>query len=102
MIEISIRGKGKRRQSSKATALRRIKDGREYFIRRGGAWYRENAAGYTQDLLEAGVYSASVARSHLSAEGVTVVPLDSMRDEIWKKMQATLERAAKLSALALR
>lgn len=77
----------------------RVKDGLHY-LRRHGGWFRPEAAGYTDDIAQAGVYTADVARNYMQAEGVTAVPVSSMRGAIWKEMQECLARAAKLSELA--
>lgn len=76
----------------------RVKKG-EFFIRRHGGWFRPGAHGYTDDIAQAGTFSAEDARSYMQAEGVTAVPVKSMRGEIWRQVGEAIARAAHLSAL---
>lgn len=78
---------------------RGVKDGREYFLRRHGGWFRPEAHGYTDDVSHAGVYSARDARSYMQAEGVTAVAVAAMKSEIFREMDNAIVRASKLSAL---
>lgn len=50
-----------------------------YLIKRRGMWYRPNALGYTSDIVNAGLFDLSEAKSHFKTEGVSVHPLSKMR-----------------------
>jgi hypothetical protein len=78
-----------------------VRDGLHY-LRRHGSWFRPDAAGYTDDIGEAGTYTADVARNYMQAEGVTAVTVKSMRNDLWKEVQAALARASRLAEIALR
>lgn len=81
-IMASTKVGGKRRQTSIAAQKRRVKDGQWYLIRRHGAYFRPGAHGYTVHLAAAGIFDAAKARSYLDVEGVSVVPLVSVRAKI--------------------
>ena len=53
-----------------------------YLVKKNGAWYRPNAAGYTKDLAKAGVFDHKEAVSHSRAQGVTIHGWDEIRTEI--------------------
>lgn len=74
-----------------------VKEGREYFLRRHGGWFRPMAHGYTDDVAHAGTYTAEEARGYMSAEGVTAVWVRSMKPEIMKQLDDAIVRASKLS-----
>ena len=84
------------------TAPSRIVAGKRYFIRKSDAWYREGAHGYTTDLSHAGIFNAKDAAGHIDhCPGVSAVPVDSMKAELWKEVQSLLARAAKISELVV-
>ena len=76
---IIVKGRGMTRARSLGAAGRRVKDGDLYLIRRGGYWFRPKAQGYTDDLADAGMFLGKDARGYLSAEGVSLTPLSSMK-----------------------
>lgn len=76
-----------------------VKDGREYFLRRHGGWFRPKAQGYTDDIALAGTFSAEDTRGYMNAEGVTAVHVQTMKGEIWKQVGDAIARAASLSTL---
>lgn len=79
--------------------VRGVKDGREYFLRRHGGWFRPEAHGYTDDVSHAGVYSAEETRGYMQAEGVTAVWVRSMKPVLLIEMDNAIIRASKLSAM---
>lgn len=52
-----------------------------FVIRRHGAFFRPDAAGYTTHIGSAGFYTEAEARKYLDAEGVSVHPLSEFRDQ---------------------
>ncbi len=62
-----------------------------HFIRRHGAWFRPDAAGYSSSLAGAGVYPKAEAEKYLQADGVTIHPAETCRDEI-ERILAGAER----------
>jgi hypothetical protein len=76
-----------------------VKDGREYFLRRHGGWFRPAAHGYTDDISHAGLFSALDARGYMQAEGVTAVRADLMKLEILHEMDSAIARASNLSVM---
>ena len=98
-ITIIAKGRGKTFFRSVEACKRRVHDGHEYFIRRHGGWFRPQAHGYTNDLAEAGVFMGSDAKGYLSAEGVSLIPVASMVDTIWKASRDHIQKAANLSKL---
>lgn len=92
-IRASTKVTGKRREASVAAAKRKVKDGAIYLIRRHGAYFREGAHGYTNELAAAGMFSGADARRYLEVEGLSVVPLASLRRKIAAEAQ-TMEGAA--------
>jgi len=53
-----------------------------WVIRRHGAFFRPDAAGYTHHIAAAGFYTETEARKYLDAEGVSIRPLSHYRTEI--------------------
>lgn len=79
-------------------ARRRVHPGL-YLISRHGMWFRPKAEGYTSRLSEAGVFGDDDARDYLCVEGLSVVPLDSLRERIEAEIN-TMDRAmVRLAAL---
>ena len=78
-IKASIRVTGARRIASIEAAKRKVKDGQFYFIRRHGGYFRAGAHGYCHEVAGAGIFTAETARKYLDVEGLSVVPLKSMR-----------------------
>lgn len=76
----------------------KVKPGRHY-LRRNGGWFREHAKGYTNDISEAGTFDAEVAKSHMMAEGVRAVRVEDMANRVYKEMQESLAKTAKLAGL---
>lgn len=72
-----------------------------HFLRRNGGWFRPKAQGYTDDIAQAGIFTTAEVMDYMKAEGVTAVPVASMKQDIWKQVRESLERAAKLSELAI-
>ena len=100
-IYVNAKLRGKNLARSRAACIKRIADGKEYFLQRRGAWFRSGARGYTDDISRAGKFDAKTARSYLnSVEGMTVIPVSSMRDDLWKEMRSLLARAAALAQMA--
>lgn len=98
---IRAKGKGKTYRRSLEAARKRILDDAEYFIRKGGYWYRPHACGYTASIAEAGVFPGIQARGHLHDE-ITIVPVRDMVDEIERAFSATFEDFYRLSELRRR
>lgn len=53
-----------------------------HFIRRHGAFFRPGAAGYTENIAAAGIYSKEEAQRYLSADGVSIHPISEFGREI--------------------
>lgn len=96
---ITAHGRGKVRVKSLAAAERRVQDGEQYFIKREGAWFRPGAHGYTMELSEAGLFAGKTAKHFLSAEGVSLVPVQLMMVRIRKQVGEHLGAAARLSEM---
>lgn len=102
-FEIAAKGRGKTFAKSVDAAKKRVHASHDYFIKRGSrGWFRSSARGYTDDIAEAAVFLGSDARGYLSAEGVALVPVSEMRDEIWRQVREALGRSAKLAAMVER
>lgn len=69
-----------------------------YLIWRHGAFFRPNARGYTTDFSAAGIYSGVEARRYLDVEGLTVVPVESMKADVEAEIASLDERASRLRA----
>ena len=65
-----------------------------HFIRRHGAFFRPNKAGYCTEIAGAGIYSAKEACAYLDVEGLTIHPVRAYASEI----AAVLEGAERLRA----
>lgn len=70
-----------------------------YLIKRHGLWFRPEANGYTSNLSEAGVFGTDDARDYLCVEGLSVVPLDSLRKRIEMEMNSLDRERMGLEAL---
>ena len=79
-------------------AMKRIKSGR-YLLRRHGGWFRPNAAGYTRDVAEAGIYTDQDARGYIDVEGLSAVPLESVLGMIDNQIKGAEQRLSALRAL---
>lgn len=98
-IQASTKLRGKSRWRSVEAAKRRVKDDETYLISRHGSWWRPDARGYTYELAEAGLYDGATARGYLAVEGLSVVPLKSLR----KRLIAELDEASsRISLLRLK
>ena len=64
----------------------------QFVIRRHGAFFRPNAAGYTNHVIAAGFYTADEAKPYRDVEGVTIEPLSRYREEA----QETIARAQRV------
>lgn len=96
---ITTHGRGQALARSRAAAERRVKDEVQYFIKRDGAWFRPEAHGYTADIAEAGIFSGSDARGYLSAEGVVLVPIQTMKANIRRQVREHLAKATRLTEI---
>lgn len=88
MATIFTKGKGKAWARSVEAAKKRVKDDELYLISRHGGLFRPEAAGYTREVADAGVFTGKDARGYLAAEGVSLIPINDMRD----RMQAELDQ----------
>jgi hypothetical protein len=93
-IKASTKVHGTRRNASVEAARRRVRDGELYLIRRHGGFFRPGAHGYTIHLAAAGLFDAKVARSYLSVDGLSVVPVGS----VVKRAQIELSEAEAIAA----
>lgn len=98
MQQIMAKGRGKTFWRSVVAARRKVKDGEEYLIRRHNAWFRPNAQGYTCEYHDAGVFDAATARGYLDVEGLSVVPLKTVRRSIQAALNELEKQAAALRA----
>src|SRR3546814_15511361 len=57
---------------------------KDHFILRHGLYFRPNAAGYTNEISQAGLYSERETKRFLSAQGVTVQSIRESGDQIDK------------------
>lgn len=96
---IIAKGRGKTFFRSLAACQKRVQADSEYFIRRHGGWFRPGAHGYTNELAEAGVFAGADAKGYLQAEGVSLIPVASMLDTIWKQSREHITKAARLAKL---
>lgn len=69
-----------------------------YLIRRHGAFFRPDAAGYTTEIAAAGLYSREEAEKYLDAEGVTIHPLGEYAAHI-ERLAPFAERLLELRAM---
>ena len=79
VIKTSDKATGARRAASIEAAKRKVCDDQFYFIRRHGAFFRPGAHGYCDDIAGAGVFDGTTARNYLDVEGLSLLPLRSMR-----------------------
>lgn len=96
---ITTHGRGKALARSRSAADKKVKDDVLYFIKRDGAWFRPEAHGYTGDIAEAGIFPGSDARGYLSAEGVALVPVQTMKANIRKQVREHLAKATRLAEI---
>lgn len=95
-IMASTKVTGARRLASIAAAQRKVRDGQLYLLRRHGGFFRPDAHGYTMKLADAGLYTAERARQYLDVEGLSVVPLTSVRGRLEQEAEAAERDAAAL------
>ena len=81
-------------------ARKRVQDGEVYLISRHGGWFRPGAHGYCSSFSEAGVFDAATARGYLDVEGLSVVPISSLRGDVAAEMTALNSKLASLRAMA--
>ena len=70
-----------------------------YLVKRGGAWFRPNARGYTTEISAAGHYTKADAESYLYAEGVTIHPASEVVDQIKSRRDTIAACLARAEAL---
>lgn len=74
----------------------------DWVVRKGGYFYRPNAAGYTSDILQAGFYDERSAKAHAhDCEGVTAHPVSEFStiiDASIADTQKYLDRLKKVRA----
>lgn len=99
-IRASTKVTGQRRVASIEAAKRKVKDGAIYLISRHGAYFRPGAHGYTTELAAAGIFSGDDARRYLEVEGLSLVPLKSLRRKIAAEADLMESAAAALRRLA--
>lgn len=101
MIQIaaSTKVRGRRWAASVEAAKRKVKDDEQYLIRRHGAYFRPDAHGYTDHLAAAGTFAGADARRYLDVEGLSVVPLRSMRETISTQIAEAEYAAVRLKEL---
>jgi len=92
-------GRGKVRMKSLAAAEKQVNENGEYFIKREGAWFRPGAHGYTMELADAGVFAGKDASGYLTAEGVSLVPVEMMVSRGRKELRDLVGKAARLSGI---
>src|SRR3546814_15156372 len=71
---------------------------KDHFILRHGLYFRPNAAGYTNEISQAGLYSERETKRFLSAEGVTVQSISESGDQIDKDIDRLKTEADRLHA----
>ena len=81
-----------------SVARKRVTPG-TYLIRRHGLWFRAEANGYSPNLSEAGTFDAAAARDYLCVEGLSVVPIGSLRGKIEMEISGLQERIVALGGL---
>lgn len=85
-------------RESAAVARKRIKDGL-YMIRRHGGWFRPQAQGYTRDLSDAGVFNAAECRRFIDVDGLSVVPIGTIADQVATEIADTERKLSDLRKL---
>ena len=68
-----------------------------FVIRRGGAFFRPNAEGYTNHVIAAGYYTRDEADKYRNVEGVTIVPLSHYQAEAERTIAAAFQLLEALS-----
>ncbi len=101
VIKTSDKATGARRTASIEAAKRRVRDDQFYFIRRHGSFFRPGAHGYCDDVAGAGVFDGATARRYLDVEGLSLLPLRSMR-RVLKNHIATMSEAVAAMQTMLR
>lgn len=99
MKEITAKGKGKSWHRNLVLAKKRVRDCDLYFIRRGGAWFRPEAHGYTGDLSAAGTFVGANAKGYLSADGVGLVAARDLLPMLTKQMRDHIAAAQSLNSV---
>src|SRR6185312_6918413 len=82
-----------------AEARSKVVDGELYFISRHGGYFRPHAQGYTSILAHASLFTAPVARAYLDVEGLSVIPLSSVRDSLKDYLRRAEKDVAALRVL---
>lgn len=100
MKEIKAKGRGKTFANSVDCAKNKVNDDEPYLIRRHGLWFRPNAHGYTAEYLYAGVFDGKTAKSYLDVDGLSVVPLNSLRRHINSRISELEEKITALRSMA--
>lgn len=98
-IKASTKVTGARRWASVEAAKGKVKNGEYYFILRYGSFFRPGAHRYCSNVAEAGVFTAEKARSCLDVEGISVVPVRSMRAELIAKINEATDALAVLRTM---
>jgi hypothetical protein len=70
-----------------------------YVIRRHGGFFRPRAAGYTQDVADAGLFRKDEADRYADVEGLTIHPVSDFTEGINREINATEARLARLCRL---
>lgn len=65
----------------------------------GFSWFRPGAHGYTGDLADAGMFRGDDAKGYLSAEGVFLVPLKSMKADLSSALELAEARTKRLRGM---
>jgi hypothetical protein len=89
----------RKRDAAVAEAREKVVDGELYFLCRHGGYFRPKAQGYTDCMSFAAVYSAAVARDYLDVEGLSVIPLSSVRDELEERVRRLVDEVASINTL---
>ena len=79
-------------------AEKRVNDDELYLIRRHGGWFRPNAHGYTNTYAEAGIFDAKTAKRYLPVEGLSIVALSDVRDDLLNELNSLEDQIIMLKA----
>jgi hypothetical protein len=88
-----------KRDAAVAEAREKVVDGELYFLCRHGGYFRAKARGYVDCMSFAAVYSAAVARDYLDVEGLSVIPLSSVRGELEVRLKRLEGEVAAINVL---